>query len=65
MIKMKKTYINPETIVVQLMPTTVLAASTDNITISGNSGNATFVENGTPTGDVLTKENVNVWDEEW
>ena len=63
---MKKTYINPSMLVVRLSMNNIIAASpNNNITINGGSGSATFVEDGTPTGDVLTKENVNVWDEEW
>jgi len=55
---MKKTYINPETIVVRLMPTTVLAASPE-VTVS-TSGSV-------DAGSVEAKgvSDVNVWDKEW
>ena len=55
----KKTYINPEIIVVRLMPTTVLAASDPNVTVS--------TEGSVNAASVETKgvSNVNVWDEEW
>ena len=58
---MKKTYINPEIIVVRLMPTTVLAESTPQVTVSTDSSNSV------DAGSVETKgvSNVNVWDEEW
>lgn len=58
----KKTYINPETIVVRLMPTTaMLQASNPNVTLSTNSNNSVDATN------VETKgvSDVNVWDEEW
>ena len=56
---MKKTYISPETIVVRLMPTTIIAES---LTVNSETVNS---------NEVLTKEDVstggstNVWDEEW
>ena len=55
---MKKTYINPETIVVRLMPTTVLAESPA-VTIS-TSGSVDAAEVGTKG-----VSDVNVWDNEW
>lgn len=61
---MKKTYIIPEALTVSLNTSNIIAASPNNITINGDSGSATFVEDGTP-GDVLTKESKSVWDEEW
>ena len=55
----KKTYINPETIVVRLMPTTVLAESPA-VTINTAGGSV-------DAGEVDTKgvSDVNVWDKEW
>lgn len=57
---MKKTYINPETIVVQLMPTTaMLQASNPNVQVStSGSVDAASV-------DTKGVSDVNVWDEEW
>ena len=55
----KKTYINPEIIVVRLMPTTVLAASDPNVTVNtAGDVDADKVE-------TKSVSNVNVWDEEW
>ena len=55
----KKTYINPETIVVRLMPTTVLAESPA-VTINTAGGSV-------DAGEVDTKgvSDVNIWDKEW
>ena len=61
---MKKTYIIPEALTVSLNTSTIIAASPNNINISGTTGTANFI-NEEPTGEVLTKESVNVWDEEW
>ena len=60
----KKTYINPEIIVVRLMPTTVLAASPLNV---ANSGDTTELnQTSAPDGaDALVKGSKNIWDEEW
>ena len=58
---MKKTYINPNMLVVRLAMTQPIAGS---LTPDG----ATFYnENATGEGAVLTKgtSDVNVWDEEW
>ena len=63
---MKKTYINPETIVVRLMPTTVLAASP--LSITNNGDTAPLINTSATSGvDAMTKgtSDVNVWDEEW
>ena len=63
---MKKTYINPETIVVRLMPTTVLASSPFNITNDGDT--APLINTSATSGeDAMSKgvSDVNVWDEEW
>ena len=57
----KKTYINPEIIVVRLMPTTAMlqAVSNPSVTVSTNGS--------VDAGEVDTKgvSDVNVWDEEW
>lgn len=63
---MKKTYIIPETIVVRLMPTTVLASSPLNVT--GNGDTAPLInESATNGADAMTKgfTDINIWDEEW
>ena len=58
---MKKIYIQPNTVVVPLMPTQPIAGS---LTTDG----ATFYDT-EATGEAMTKENVpsnsSIWDEEW
>lgn len=62
MIKMKKTYIQPNLTMVVLTHTHIIAASDTGLRISGSDAT---------DGDVLVKENYppisdnNVWDDEW
>ena len=61
---MKKTYINPQMLVVQLTHrTSILEGS---MTLSGTSGHATFYGDATGEGDALTKQNnFSVWSDDW
>ena len=59
---MKKTYISPAMLTVQLGTMHILAESLP--VVLGGGGDETTIDN---QGDILTKENrdVNLWDEEW
>ena len=57
----KKTYISPEMLTVQLGTCKMMAES---LPIGGGegSGSGSTIDN---PGDILTKENKSIWDEEW
>ena len=57
---MKKSYLSPEIIIVQLQHQGLLMQSVGEV-----KGNAGLVNGGTGNGESRTKEQVNVWDEEW
>lgn len=60
---MKRTYINPEIIVVSLMPTTAMLIVFSNPSVSINLDPNASVD----AGSVDTKgiSDINIWDEEW
>lgn len=53
-------YLSPEIIIVQLQHQGLLMQSVDEV-----QGNAGLVNGGAGNGESRTKEQVNVWDEEW
>jgi hypothetical protein len=57
---MKKSYLSPEIIIVQLQHQGLLMQSVDEV-----QSNAGLVNGGAGNGESRTKEHVNVWDEEW
>ncbi len=57
---MKKSYLSPEIIIVQLQHQGLLMQSVGEV-----KGNAGLVNGGAGNGESRTKEQVNVWDEEW
>ena len=57
---MKKSYLSPEIIIVQLQHQGLLMQSVGEVKV-----NAGLVNGGTGNGESRTKEQVNVWDEEW
>lgn len=61
---MKKTYINPSFVSVEL--TSRIIMTPGSMTINGDSGTASFHEEGA-TGAGMTKgiTDVNIWDDEW
>ena len=64
---MKKTYIQPEMLAVELQHSQIVAASKDTYDTSGNSG---LTDEGSSDGyqgpdGGAAKGSVNVWDEEW
>ena len=57
---MNKSYLSPEIIIVQLQHQGLLMQSVGEV-----KGNAGLVNGGAGNGESRTKEQVNVWDEEW
>lgn len=55
---MKKTYIIPEALIVELGTCKMMAESTPDVSVGGGSVDAGSV-------DVKENKDVNVWDEEW
>ncbi len=62
---MKKTYIIPETIVVSLMPTTIIAGSDPTTNPNPEQGGTELVKGHVSDDGGSTAGGKNVWDEEW
>lgn len=59
---MKKSYIAPETLAIQFVATHMMAESFKINVVSGELDDTNSI---TVSEQVLTKENKNIWDEEW
>lgn len=64
---MKKTYIQPNTVVVSIMHTQPIAGSNMNVTSSGDTFDLSGAGTATSGAEAMTKgtSDVNVWDDEW
>ncbi len=60
---MKKTYISPETLTVQLSTRTVMVSESLQVIVPDGELNES--NSVTESGQILTKENKSLWDNEW